>query len=41
MVTELRRLLEASVQHPPAEPYDTGAIVRRARTRRRRVRRGP
>jgi hypothetical protein len=38
MVTELRRLLEASVQHPPAEPYDTGVIVRRARTRRRRHR---
>ncbi len=38
MVTELRHLLEESVQHPPAEPYDTGAIVRRARTRRRRHR---
>ena len=38
MVTELRHLLEESVQHPPAEPYDTGAIVRRAHTRRRRHR---
>ena len=38
MVTELRHLLEESVQHPPAEPHDTGAILRRARTRRRRHR---
>ena len=36
MVTELRHLLEESVQHPPAEPHHTGAILRRARTRRRR-----
>ena len=38
MVTELRHVLEESVQHPPAEPHDTGAILRRARTRRRRHR---
>ena len=36
MVTELRHLLEESVQHPPAEPHGTAAIVRRARSRRRR-----
>ena len=36
MVTELRHLLEESVQHPPAEPHDAAAILRRARARRRR-----
>ena len=36
MVTELRHLLEESVQHPPAEPHGTAAILRRARARRRR-----
>ncbi len=40
MVTELRHLLEESVQHPPAEPHDTHAIVGRARRRRTRQRLG-
>lgn len=38
MVTELRHLLEESVQRPPAEPHGTGTILRRARARRRRHR---
>ena len=40
MVTDLRHLLEESVQHPPAEPHATHTIVRRARRRRSRQRMG-